>query len=218
MRRRSISPSPGLVALAAAAAVAALVSPVGAWAQEGDEPQEGTGAPEIAEAPRQFHLGLTGSALLWEDAEERSPANTSLWGASVERILLRYLSVRADGAVGSNRIRGATDSVDATTYVAEVLLAARIAPPALERAGIVPFLAGGIGTVVHDPDRDGLATASQNALSWGIGLEVAPLDRFGFRAEWRRYDVDLEDLFDPLDRTGASRRADRFQATAFWTF
>lgn len=201
-----------------ALAVALLVVPGSAAAQEGAEAREEVEAPEIAEAPRQFRVGLSGSAMRWEEADDRSPSNGSLWGPSVERVLFRYLGVRLDATYGTGRIRGAADTVDVKTYLAEVVLVGRIAPPALDRAGVVPFVTGGIGSLVHDPDREGLSTASQNALSWGLGVEALPLDRFGLRAEWRRYDADLENVFDALDRSGVSRRADRFQVTAFWTF
>lgn len=201
-----------LAALAAAWATLLLL-PTRAAAQA--EPE----APEIAEAPRQYRIGLTGSAMRWEDASERAPGDGSLWGVDVERVLFRYLGVRLDAALGTNVVRGASDSADVTTYLAELVVAARIAPPELEKEiGVVPFLAAGIGTLVHDPEPEELTTASQNALSWGLGVELTRFDGFGARAEWRRYDVDLEDLFDPLDRTGRSRRADRLQLTGYVTF
>lgn len=213
MRRPTQSATGALRLLAAAGTVLALLLPAGAAGQAEPEP------PEIAEAPSQFRVGLTGSALLWEEAAERSPTDGSLWGVDVERVLFRYLGVRLDAALGTNRVRGTSDSVDVTSYLAEVVAAVRIAPPALEEeVGVVPFLAVGVGTLVHDPHREGLTTASQNALSWGIGFELSRFDRFGVRAEWRRYDVDVEDLFDALDRTGASRRADRLQLTGYVTF
>lgn len=210
--------SPARTLAAAAAGAALLLAPARAAPQQADEGARGSAPAEIAEAPRQFHLGLSVSAMSWEEADDRSPTSSSLWGASVERILFRYLAVRLDAAYGTNRVQGAADSVDVATYLAEVAAVVRIAPPSLERTGVVPFVTAGVGSLVHDPDREGLTTASQNALSWGLGVEVIPLDRFGFRAEWRRYDVDLENLFDAVDRTGVSRNADRFEATAFWTF
>ncbi len=207
-----------------ALAAALLLVPGSAAAQEGAEAPEDVEAPEeveapeIAEAPLHFRIGLSGSAMRWEEADERRPSNGSLWGPSVERVLFRYLGVRLDAAYGTGRIRGAADTVDVKTYLAEVALVGRIAPPALDGADVVPFVTGGIGSLVHDPDREGLPTASQNALSWGLGVEALPLDRLGVRAEWRRYDADLENVFDALDRSGVSRRADRFQVTAYWTF
>lgn len=206
----------GLVPVLGAAGLLAATAllPGDAAAQEGPEGD----VPEVAEAPRQFRIGAAGSALLWEETEGRIPDDGSVWGLDVERVLFRYASLRLDAAYGAGSVRAAEDSVDVTTYLAELVLAARIAPPALERAGVIPFLAAGVGTLVHDPDREGLPTASQNALSWGFGVEAVPFDRFGFRAEWRRYDVDLENVFDAVDRSGLARNASRIQVTAFWTF
>lgn len=202
----------GLVAVLLAAA--ALLAPGAAVGQEGTDLE----VPELADAPRQFRIGITGSALLWEEADVRAPEDVALWGVDVERILFRYASLRLDAAYGTGSVRDSAGTADVTTWLAELVVAARIAPPALERAGVIPFLAAGVGTVVHDPDAEGLPTASQNALSWGLGVQLRPFDRFGFRAEWRRYDVDLENLFDVVERSGISRSASRLQATAFWTF
>ena len=214
MRRRHVRPALGRAALVPLAAAAALLCAGPAVGQQETEPE----VPELADAPRSFRIGVAGSAMLWEEAEVRAPEDGTLWGVDVERILFRYASARLDLAYGQGSVRDGAETVDVTTWLAELVLAARIAPPALERAGVIPFLAAGVGTLVHDPEVGGLPTASQNALSWGLGVQVRPFERFGFRAEWRRYDVDLEDLSEAIERSGLSRNASRLRATAFWTF
>lgn len=174
--------------------------------------------PLLVEAPRQFRVTATGGALAWEDASTRSPDDGGLWGVDVERILFPYLSARLGGAFGTSSIAATDRSVDVDTYVVEVLLEPRLALPALLEAGLVPFGTVGVGTVVHDPDAPGLITRSQNAFAYGLGAEYLFLPRFGVRAEWRRYSVELENVFDQVDRTGETRDADRFQVGVFWTF
>ena len=196
------------------AAAAALLCAGPALGQE----EPALDVPEVAEAPRSFRIGVAGSAMLWEEAEARAPEDGALWGVDVERILFRYASVRLDLAYGAGTVRDSGSAIDVTTWLAELLLTARVAPQVLERAGVIPFLAGGVGTLVHDPEVEGLPTASQNALSWGLGVQVEPFERLGVRAEWRRYDVDLEDLSEAIDRSGLSRSASRLQATVFWIF
>ena len=208
---RSVRARGVLLPLAAGAALLLAGPAVGQEEPELD-------VPELAEAPRSFRIGVAGSAMLWEEADTRAPEDGALWGVDVERILFRYASVRLDLAYGTGTVRDSASAVDVTTWLAELLLTARVAPPVLERAGVIPFLAGGVGTLVHDPEAEGLPTASQNALSWGLGVQVEPFDRFGARIEWRRYDVDLEDLSDVIERSGLSRSASRLQATVFWTF
>lgn len=200
------------LALALTAAAALALRPGTAAAQE--PPEE----PPMAESPRQFHLAVTAGALTWSDGDGPAVDGGALLGLDVERLLTPYASVRLAGAHGSTTVTGPDGSADVNAAVFELTLAGRAALPALRRAGIVPFAGVGIGSVVFDPDVAGLPTRSQNALSYGLGLEARPLPRIGVRAEWKHYAVELENLFEPTDRTGSDRDADRFQASVFWTF
>lgn len=218
--RRGIGPGPrggrargrraalAAVALSLAAALAAPPATARAQGEEG----------YLVDAPRPYRIGVTGSALLWEEAATRSPSDGSLWGLDVERTLFRYASVRLGAAYGTTTLENAGRSADADTYVLEVLVGPRLALPSLQEAGVVPFGTVGLGSVVHDPSPGGLVARSQNAFSWGGGVEWRFLPRLGLRAEWRSYTADLENVFDPVDRTGESRDADRFQATLHWSF
>lgn len=215
--RREHRPAPGglarrAVVLALAATATLATRPGTVLAQE--PPEE----PPMAESPRQFHLAVTAGALSWSDGDGPAVDGGALVGLDVERLLTPYASVRLAGAYGATSVTGPAGSADVNAAVFELTLTGRAAIPALRRAGIVPFAGVGIGSVVFDPEVAELPTRSQNAFSYGLGLEARPLPRIGVRAEWKHYDVELEDLFEPTDRTGSDRDADRFQASVFWTF
>lgn len=175
-------------------------------------------APAMAEAPHLFHLGPSASVLTWEETGGPAYDDATLWGLGVERLIASFLAVRLDGGYGRGEVTGGGRTLELNTYLAEIALAVRPPVPALARVGVAPYAVVGLGTVVHDPADEDLATASQNALSWGLGVDLKPLDRFGVRLEWRRHDVDLENLLDATDRTGTSRDADRFQLSLYWAF
>lgn len=199
------------------AASGTLLAAGEATAQEGED-VDGEDEPMLVEAPRPFRLSASGSALLWEDAATRSPADGSLWGLEVGRHVLRWAFVRLGGAFGTTTLNSGGRSADTNTYLVEVLGGPRLALPNLRRIGVVPFAAVGVGSVVHDPRPDGLVDRSQNAFTWGAGVEWSLRPELGARAEWRRYSVDLQDVFDRVDRTGEGRDADRFQLSVFWAF
>lgn len=203
-------------AVAAVLAAAALLLSPAAGTAQGDA--GGPAEPLLVEAPRPFSLGATGGALLWGEAATRSPEDGGLWGLEVQRRLVRWAWARVGAGFGTSTVTGDGRSVDVDSYLFEVSVGPRIALPALRRAGVVPFAGVTLGTLVHDPTRDGLTSRSQNAFAWGAGVAWSFHPRLGVRAEWRRYEVELEDLFAELDRTGATRDAHRIQATLYWTF
>lgn len=218
--RRGAAPGrrPGVAGLGRAALAAVVVSlAAGLLVRPATARAQG---PEgyLVEAPRPYRIGVTGSALVWEDAATRSPSDGSLWGLDVERTLFRYASVRLGGAFGTTTLESVEQSADANTYLLEVMVGPRLALPTLLEAGVIPFGTVGLASIVHDPAPDGLLARSQNAFSWGAGVEWSFLPRLGLRAEWRSYAADLENVFDPADRTGQGRDADRFQATLHWSF
>lgn len=199
------------LAAAAAVVLAAALRPTAAVGQEELD------VPAMAESPRQFHLGLTAGGMTWAD-DALAIDGTALFGLDVERLLARWASVRLAGAYGSTTVSGPERAVPVNAAVFEVGFTFRAALASLRRAHVVPFAAFSLGSVVFDPEAADLATRSQNALSYGAGVEFLPLPRIGFRAEWRRYEVEIENLFEPIDRTGTSRHGDRIQASIFWTF
>lgn len=199
------------------AAGGCLLAAGSASAQEGEDGGEDD-EPTLVEAPRAFRLSASGSALLWEEAPTRSPDDGSLWGLEVERLVLRWAFVRLGGAFGTSTIDGGDRSAEVNTYLFEVVGGPRLALRELRRIGVVPFAAAGVGSLVHDPRPDGLVDRSQNAFTWGVGVEWSLRPELGVRAEWRRYSVDLQDVFSQVDRTGEGRDADRFQLSVFWAF
>lgn len=199
--------------------VLALLAPAGAGAQApAGEPPDGAEAPEMADAPEAYRLGPTASYLTWAEESDPTPDDGMLLGLDVERLLDSLLAVRLGLAHGSGSIAGDGQEGDVGTYVVDLSLVLRAPLSGLARAGVVPYAAGGIGTVVHDPAADSLSTASQNTLSYGLGVDFRALDRFGARLEWRRHEVNLENVFDPVDRTGRPRAANRFQMSLYWAF
>lgn len=193
---------------------------VAAGQQEGGDPAASAEGDEglLVPAPRPFRLSATGSALLWEEAATRSPDDGPLWGAEIERLLIRYAFARIGASFGPSTVVSGDRSVDVNTFVVELLAGPRFALPALRRAGVVPYAGVGIGSVVHQPTEGDLATRNQNAFLWGGGVEWSFHPRWGVRGEWRRYSADLENIFAELDRTGETRDADRFQISVFWAF
>ncbi|MFW6193804.1 MAG: hypothetical protein ACOC83_10000 [Gemmatimonadota bacterium] len=207
--------------LAALAALAALTAaPFAAGAQE--EP----GDPGMATAPAQFRAGVTGSRLMWSGGEPSAPDDGGLWGLELERLLVPAAAIRLEASHGTTTLVSSDDAVDARTFLLAITGVARLALDPLERVGLVPFGTLGVGSVVHDPDRDDLTTASQNTLTWGAGLEARPFGRtaasrlapLGLRVEWRRYQVELENVFDPVDLSSRTRHANRVSASLFWAF
>lgn len=191
-----------------------LLVPAGAGGQEAPdaEPEE----PPTADAPREFRIGATGGTFLWEDAESRTAEDHGLAGLSVERDLARWVAVRLEGAYGTSTFLGSgarTQEID--TWLLDLVVTGRV-------AGVVdpvtPFVSAGLGTAIFDPAGEELVTRNQNSLQVGGGVDVQPFPRFGFRLEYRRYSVDVENLFEVTDRTGESRSGDRIAGSVFWSF
>lgn len=206
------------LAVAAAAGLIAALGPGPLGAQE-----EELDVPAMAESPRQFHLGASVAALSWSNPDSPTAVDPevdggALVGLDVERLLTRFASIRLAGAYGSTTVTAPGGSASVNTALFELSLHGRLALASLREVGVVPYAGVGIGSVVFDPEAQDLATNSQNTFSYGGGLEVQPLPRIGFRAEWKHHAVELENLFDPTDRTGRDRDADRFQASVFWAF
>ncbi|MFQ5678899.1 MAG: outer membrane beta-barrel protein [Gemmatimonadota bacterium] len=187
-------------------------------APSGDPAAEPQGPP-MAGTPRQFRIAATAGALLWGDEAGRPSADDgALVGLEIERRVGRFLGFRVGGAYGRTTLTGDTAAVRTNQYVVEIAVAPRLALGALRRAGVVPFAAVGIGALVHDPEADDLVTKSQSAVGFGGGLDLDLTARFGGRAEWRHYIVDSEDIFDPTDRGGRARGAERLLASLYLKF
>ncbi|MDP2584064.1 MAG: hypothetical protein Q8W47_08300 [Candidatus Palauibacterales bacterium] len=210
----------GAVSILPALALALLLSTGALRAQASAAAADSAAAygPENPPAPRQFRIGMTGSALLWSGSASRTPQNASAWGLDVGRRLLRYLSVRLGVAYTPERVVDGSDSTDVHGYLVEVVAEPRLALDPLVSAGVVPFAEFGLGTLVFDPARSGLPTRSQNAFVLGGGVEARLSSRWGGRLEWRHYTVQLQSLFDVTELGSVNRGADRIMASLFWTF
>lgn len=205
-------------------AIAALAS--GAGAARPLEGQEAVGPGEAAEeiqepamarAPRQFRIALTAGALVWaEEAGRGSIDGGALIGLDVGRGVGPFVAFRAGGGYGRMSVANDTAEVEANQFVVDVVTSLRFAFGPLRGAGVVPFAAVGLAAVVHDPVSDALITKSQSSVAFGAGVDADLSKQFGLRAEWRRYVVDSENLFDPADRSGRGRVADRFYGAAYW--
>lgn len=207
-----------LPALGLAAALLGTPAPGAAQAGAGGEgaerapPEE----PPMAAAPDQFRLGLTGAALWWPVEPERARVgDDGVVGIEVERRVGRFVAFRASGAYGRTTAASGEASTRLNQYLIDVLANLRLDVGPAHRAGVVPFGTIGLGSVIHDPEAGDLVTKSQSAAVVGAGLDVDLSRAFELRAEWRRYLVDSEDLFDPADRAGRGRPAHRLQAGLF---
>lgn len=206
-------PSGPLTLLLVAGLLLSPARPARAQAAAGDTlPPE----PTMAEAPNQFRLSLSGAGLFWKDDPARSVSDGTLWGIDLERTVARYASLRLGGAVGSADLTVADRSSAVTSYLVELLAEGRLALPSLVRVGVVPLATVGVAGLTFDPEEDGVSTVSQNTFLFGGGVEVLPLPHLGARLEWRRYSVQLENPFEPVDRSGETRDADRLLVTLFW--
>jgi len=174
--------------------------------------------PEIAPAPRQFRLAATGGGLFWDASKSRAPEDAGAFGLDVERLLVRYLSLRLGATYFPTRVEDAGGATDVHGYLLEVAAEPRLDLPALERVGVIPFATVGAGTIVFDPRQSDLTTRSQNAFELGGGVEARIAPRLGARAEWRTYTASLQTLFVPTDRSGVTRHARRLLVSLYWTF
>lgn len=214
MRRASRRMGPRLAVVAGAAALGLAASgEVGAQEPEAVGPGEIPPAeePPTARAPKQFRIAVTGGALTWAEEPERDAIeNGAMVGLEIERRVGPFVAFRAGGGYGRSTAANDTAAVDLNQFLADVVASLRLAFGPLRRAGVVPFGTVGLATVVQDPESEELATKSQSAAAFGGGLDADLARSLGLRAEWRRYLVDSEDLFDPTDRTGKGRVVDRF--------
>lgn len=211
--------------------LAPLLLPAAAPAQEGIEgPEERT----MADAPKQFRLSAAGGWVEWTAsgrAEQQDVEGAAAWGLDLETRVHPLLSFRFGGAYGRTTISGLDTggrprSVETTQYLLELVAEPRLSVGPLRDAGVVPFGLAGFGSVVHDPRNEPgefdppLTTRSQGSLIYGAGLDLSPgfLGRLGARAEWRRAEVQMQDLFAVTSREGTSRTSDRFMGTVYWSF
>lgn len=185
--------------------------------------------PAMAPTPRLFRLAASAGVLAWRDESGRNEIDAApVFGLEIESRVGPWLAFRLGGAYGLTTIvaaegvaqdgldAAALETTDAGQYLIDLAVVPRLGLPALERAGVVPYAAVGVGAVVHDPEAEELVTRSQNALGFGGGVDVDLGGAFGARAEWRRYLVNAEDALTPEDREGDERAADRFWGALYW--
>lgn len=166
----------------------------------------------MARAPADFAVAASVARASWKPRRGASTVEDGLLaGGDLESRASRFLAFRLLFAYGSTRIAGPDGSASTRQYLAELSVVGRAAFGSLRRIGVVPFVDAGAGTLVHDPAAEELITRSQTVLSWGGGLDVAlgADSPFGVRVEWRRAEVQMENLFVPRDREAVERAVDR---------
>lgn len=171
----------------------------------------------LVRAPFQFRVGPSAGVLMWNGGTQGID-DAGLFGVDLASVVARYLGFRVSGGIGTTAMERGEQRTDAIQYVAEVLVEGRIAVGPLWERGVVPFVAAGGGSVIHDPSESDLVSRSQSAFVWGAGVDVGIADRFGVRAEWRRMTADLQNIFDPPDLEGSTRKADRLIGSLYWAF
>lgn len=166
----------------------------------------------MARAPADFAVAPTLAWTIWDrHAGSAVVEDGLLAGADLGSRASRFLAFRLLLAYGSARISGPDGSATARQFLAELSAVGRAAFDPFRRFGVVPFVDAGVGTLAHDPVPEELITRSQTVLSWGAGADVA-LGRgspFGLRVEWRRAEVQLENLFVTREREAVGRTVDR---------
>ncbi len=83
---------------------------------------------------------------------------------------------------------------------------------------MVPYAGVLGGAVVHDPVDPELITRSQTAVGFGAGVEIEIAQRIGVHFDWRHLFVQLEDVFDPQNRSAEEIESDRIGVGLFWRF
>jgi len=166
-----------------------------------------------------FSLAVGGTSWVWDDAPAGSASvgdETSI-ALDLESRLTSWLAFRLGGSYGRPSLRLDEDEVGANQYHVEVVGVLK-APWPLEAWRVTPFVDGGWGSLVHDPRRDGLTTKNQSMWLYGAGVEWDALPRLGIRAAWRRAEVELSNVFDPLERDSVTVDADRWMWGVYWRF
>ncbi|MDT8340581.1 MAG: porin family protein [Longimicrobiales bacterium] len=223
-------PSTGLVPALAAALAAGLFSalvpaliPAPLHGQVAEAPVVRPDDPAMPEAPPRFSLLLGAGVWRWDAAPAGTGSVDDATGLALEleTRLTPWLAFRLGGGLAAPSIEGtgaeAGDRLDADQYHVEVDAVLR-APWPLARWRVTPYMLGGVGSVIHDPDRDGLGTRNQSLWTVGAGAEWDALERVGVRFDWRHAQVELGDIFDPLERDSATVGADRWSLGAYWRF
>ncbi|MBA2564585.1 MAG: hypothetical protein H0V09_04090 [Gemmatimonadetes bacterium] len=187
----------------------------------------------VPEKPSVHQYRVAGglAAFAWD---EDVPADDGpVAGIDVERDLAPFLAVRAGLRYGTTEFRalasvvddetgedGASgelatgEAVDTRLYLPELalLLQADLGP--LRDTPLVPYAVLGFGSLITDPDREGLTTHSQNAFGYGLGARLRLGGRLGARGEVERYLLKLEDVLgesdDPANRDSRSVHNLRF--------
>lgn len=184
------------------------------------DPTRAQDEPAMPEAPHQYKLGAWAGGQVW-GSSGMFPAEIDdhpVIGLDVERLLVRFASLRFGVGYASTSATDGDTSIDLATYVFDFDLRGRLAFEPLRSAGITPIVLVSAGAVVHDPDGSDRRTRSQTALGAGGAVELNLTARVGAQADWRHLWVNLEDAFDPTSRESEQVDADRFTVGLYWRF
>lgn len=221
----------GAGGLAAAAAVALLGLLAGASAVPGQEAPDEPEDEPLVTAPEHFWIGPTAGFVGWESpaADGQTVEDVPMAGLEIGTRVSRYLGFRFSAEFGQPDLTG-VDSLgvrrgaESNQWLLEVSLQPRLAVGPWAEVGVVPYGTVGAGGLVHDPrglpGDVRLLTRSQGFLMFGGGLTVEPpaLQPFGFRAEWREMDVQLQPMFRPRVQEGDTRSAGGVRAGVYFVF
>lgn len=183
-------------------------------------PTQAQDEPAMPEAPRQYKLGAWAGGQVWGSSGTfpSTIEDHAVFGLEVERLLIRFASLRFGAGYASTSATDGETSIDLATYVFDFDLRGRLAFEPLRSAGITPIVLVSAGAVVHDPDGSDRRTRSQTALGAGGAVELDLAARIGAQAGWRHLWVNLENAFDPTSRESEQVEADRFTVGLYWRF
>lgn len=158
----------------------------------------------------EFRLAVEGSSFNWD--EEAQVDDGVLFDFDVERNLASFLAARGGLAYGTSEARprsGEGPSSDVRLYLPELNLMLQHELRVAANGWLTPYAIAGFGSLVADPEGEG-ATRSQNAFSYGGGARMRFGDRWGARAEIKRYEIKAEDPLDPVSRSSETVHSWRF--------
>jgi hypothetical protein len=149
----------------------------------------------------EFRVAAEVSAFNWD--EEAQVDDGVLFDLDVERNLASFLAARGGLAYGTSEARprsGEGPPSDVRLYLPELNLMLQHELRVGTNGWLTPYAVAGFGSLVADPEGEG-STRSQNAFSYGGGARMRMGDRFGGRAEIKRYEIKAEDPLDPVSRS-----------------
>jgi len=203
----------------AALAGSILLAPRVAGAEEPGALTGGTSLPAVPDTPLRYKLAASWGVHSWDQTERSGEIDQgSLYGLEIEHLMREWIAIRLTTLYGRTSYAFEGESAEIDQYLIELFLNGRLSAGPLASLGVVPYAGILGGSVVHDPEGGGLRTRSQSGYGFGVGMEYAPVGRFGVQVDWRRATVRLENPLRPESGGADEVDWDRFAGSLYWRF